>query len=632
MCGIAGWVDFTAASTTPGNASSVLAAMTDELACRGPDGVGQWLAPHVALGHRRLSVIDPAGGHQPMIAAVDGRSLAVITYCSEVYNYRDLRTELMARGHHFTTSCDTEVVLHAYLEWGEDFVDRLNGIYAFAIWDIARQALIMVRDRLGVKPLYYQRTPAGVRFGSELKALLAHPQVRPVVDIDGLRELLSLAATPGHAGYRDIRQVIPGELVRVDRTGVHTRRYWRLPERGHTDDRPTTIDTVRGLLEDIVDRQLVADVPLGVLLSGGLDSSVITALAARALRARGGGPVRTFAVDFEGYLEGFRPEYMRETPDAPYVAMMAAHVGAEHRDVTLSTADLLDPGNRMTALRALDLPYARGDRDTTMYLLCRAVREHCTVVLTGESADEVFGGYWWFHDPAIVAGDTFPWLAMFGHPLDDGVDSTTSLLDPALLKQLDLPAYRADAYRTALAEVPHAEMPHAGTADGTVATERRMRELAYLGLTRLLPLLVDRAERLSMAAPLELRVPFLDHRLVEYVFATPWATKSFDGREKSLLRAATRDLLPHPIAERRKAPFPATQDVAYELGLRRELTALLDRPGSRVAALLNLDRARRLVTTPPPAHTANESRAQVELVLRLASWLERYPVDLDLTG
>jgi asparagine synthase (glutamine-hydrolysing) len=436
--------------------------------------------------------------------------------------------------------------------------------------------------------------------------------------------------------------VIPGELVRVDRTGVHTRRYWRLPDCGHTDDRATTIDTVRGLLEDIVDRQLVADVPLGMLLSGGLDSSVITALAARALRARGGGPVRTFAVDFEGYAEGFRPDYMRETPDTPYVAAMAAHVGAAHSDVTLSTSDLLDPGNRAAALRALDLPYARGDRDTAMYLLCQAIREHCTVALTGESADEVFGGYGWFHDPAIVAGDTFPWLAMFGHPTDDGADSTTSLLDPALLKQLDLPAYRADAYRTALAEVPHATMPHAtmphadvphaGAVDGTVATERRMRELSYLGLTRLVPLLLERAERLSMAAPLELRVPFLDHRLVEYVFATPWAMKSFDGREKSLLRAATRDLLPAAIAERRKAPFPATQDMAYEIGLRRGLAALLDRPDSRVTALLNVDRIQNLVSTAPPARTANETRAQIELVLRLDSWLENCPVDLDLAG
>jgi asparagine synthase (glutamine-hydrolysing) len=390
----------------------------------------------------------------------------------------------------------------------------------------------------------------------------------------------------------------------------------------HADDLGTTVATVRELLTDAVTRQTVADVPMGILLSGGLDSSVVTVLADRALREQGAGGVRTFGLDFAGYTDNFHPDYMRETPDAPFIAELAAHVGSTHADIVLSTGDLTDPAARAEVLRALDLPNGRGDRDTSLYLLTRAVAQECTAALTGESADEVFGGYWWFHEPGAVAADTFPWLPMFGHVVDDGPDSATSLLDVDLLKALDLPGYRDARYREALAEVPH--------VPGVSAAERRMREICYLTLTRLMPLLLDRMDRLSMAAPLEVRVPFCDHRLVEYVFGVPWAMKSFDGREKSLLRAATADLLPPSIAERRKAPFPAVQDVGYERWLRRELGAVAADRSRRVNTFLNVKRAGALAAAPVGTTSANEARSTIELVLRLDEWLQRY--DVRLTG
>jgi asparagine synthase (glutamine-hydrolysing) len=619
MCGVVGWVDF---ERDLRSERAIAQALTDSLRRRGPDGDGLWLSPHAALGHRRLSVIDLAGGHQPMVASADGRDLAVLTYCSEVYNFRELRAELAARGHRFRTAGDTEVVLRAYLEWGEGLAERLNGIFAFGVWDVRREELILVRDRLGVKPMYYYRTPAGVLFASEPKAILAHPDVPAAVDADGLRELLSLAKTPGEAVWQGMREVRPGEVIRVRRDGWSARRYWRLPAVTHADDLGTTVATVRELLTDAVTRQTVADVPMGILLSGGLDSSVVTVLADRALREQGAGGVRTFGLDFAGYTDNFHPDYMRETPDAPFIAELAAHVGSTHADIVLSTGDLTDPAARAEVLRALDLPNGRGDRDTSLYLLTRAVAQECTAALTGESADEVFGGYWWFHEPGAVAADTFPWLPMFGHVVDDGPDSATSLLDVDLLKALDLPGYRDARYREALAEVPH--------VPGVSAAERRMREICYLTLTRLMPLLLDRMDRLSMAAPLEVRVPFCDHRLVEYVFGVPWAMKSFDGREKSLLRAATADLLPPSIAERRKAPFPAVQDVGYERWLRRELGAVAADRSRRVNTFLNVKRAGALAAAPVGTTSANEARSTIELVLRLDEWLQRY--DVRLTG
>ncbi|MGW0067613.1 asparagine synthase (glutamine-hydrolyzing) [Streptosporangium sandarakinum] len=618
MCGISGWVDF---DRDLGQAGRTALAMTATMACRGPDDEGLWLAPHVALGHRRLAVIDIEGGRQPMAAEEDGRPLAAITYSGEVYNFRELRDELAARGHRFRTRSDTEVVLRAYLQWGDDFVTRLNGMFAFAIWDIRREELLLIRDRMGVKPLYYRPTPAGVLFGSEPKAILANPLARPAaVDADGLRELLSLVKTPEHAIYRGMHEVRPGQIVTVSRRGLTRRRYWRLEAREHTDDLDTTVRTVRGLLDDIVERQLVSDVPLCTLLSGGLDSSAITALAAKASKEHGAGGIRSFAVDFAGYSENFRPDEMRDTPDAPYVHDVVRHVAPDHSDITLDSADLMDHSVRAAVLRARDLPVGIGDMDASLLLLFTAVRRHSTVALSGESADEVFGGYRWFHDPETVAADTFPWLVTPGAGRFGGL---AALLDDSLLRKLDLPAYRAESYRQALAESPR--LP------GESGLERRMREICHLHLTRFVQVLLDRKDRMSMAVGLEVRVPFCDHRLVEYVFNTPWSMKTFDGREKSLLRAATADVLPRSVLERRKSPYPSTQDPGYDAALRERAARLLDRRDIPAAPLIDAGKARDALARPAgPGGAPDGVRAQLEGLLQLNAWMAEYDVQLVL--
>src|SRR4051794_36892409 len=308
MCGITGWVDFERNLTLE---RATAQAMTNTMACRGPDAEGLWIAPHAALGHRRLAVIDLEGGRQPMLAEENGQVLAALTYSGEVYNFRELRAELAARGHHFRTYSDTEVVLRSYLEWGEDFVNRLNGMYAFAIWDARREELLLVRDRMGIKPLYYYPTSSGVLFGSEPKAILANSLAKPIIDADGLRELFSFVKTPEHAIFRGMYEVRPGQLVRVRREGMSKRRYWALQSHEHADELDTTISTVRELLDDIIARQLISDVPLCILLSGGLDSSAVTALAAKGLRDQDGDKVSSFAVDFVGYSDNFQPDEMR---------------------------------------------------------------------------------------------------------------------------------------------------------------------------------------------------------------------------------------------------------------------------------------------------------------------------------
>jgi asparagine synthase (glutamine-hydrolysing) len=519
------------------------------------------------------------------------------------------------------------VVLRAYLQWGDAFAERLNGMFAFGLWDGRGQRLLLVRDRMGIKPLFYHPTPNGALFASEHKGILAHPEVEAVVDIAGLRELLSFVKSPGHGVYQGTYEVRPGHVVVVDRDGVHPRRYWGLRARPHTDDLQTTVRTVRDLLEDIVARQLITDVPLCTLLSGGLDSSAITALAAAALGRGGGGPVRSFSVDFAGQAEHFRPDALRGTPDAPFVREVAEHVGARHTDVVLDTAALTDPLYRTAVLIANDLPNSLGDMYTSLYLLFRAVRQHSTVALSGESADEVFGGYAWFHDERAVNADTFPWVAALRPPTADSgaVDAANTrdmvdLLDPDLAAQLHLDEYRASEYRQALAEVEH--LPD---EDGR---EHRMREVCYLHLTRFVQILLDRKDRMSMAHGLEVRVPFCDHRLVEYVYNTPWSMKTFDAHEKSLLRAAVADLLPQSVVQRRKSPYPSTQDPAYEGALRERLAEVLADSDAPVAALLNTKRIHELLNTPVDSTGFGPARRAVELALGLDQWLRRYPVRL----
>ncbi|MFI9628568.1 asparagine synthase (glutamine-hydrolyzing) [Streptomyces sp. NPDC052042] len=615
MCGIAGWVSFDR-DLRGTEDTAVLDAMTETMACRGPDDRGTWTAEHAGLGHRRLAIIDLPGGRQPMSVPTPDGDVALV-YSGEAYNFTELRGELTTRGHRFTTDSDTEVVLHGYLEWGEAVAERLNGMYAFAVWDGRHDKLVMIRDRMGVKPFYYWPTSDGVLFGSEPKAVLANPLARPRVTADGLRELFSLVKTPGHAVWDGMYEVEPGTTVTVDRDGPRRHVYWRLETRPHPDDRDTTIVTVRSLLDDIVSRQLVSDVPRCVLLSGGLDSSAVTALAARRL-AESGEKVRTFAVDFVGRTENFVADELRTTPDTPFVHDVARRSGTLHRDIVLDPDTLADPEARARVIRARDLPMGLGDMDTSLSLLFRAIREHSTVALSGESADEVFGGYLQFFDEEARRADTFPWLVRYSEQFGEDAD----MLRDDVHQALDLRSYIRESYESAVAGIERL----VGESD----FEYRMRRICHLHLTRFVRVLLDRKDRASMAVGLEVRVPFCDHRLVEYVYNTPWALKSFDGREKSLLREAVADVLPRSVYERTKSPYPSTQDPKYARALQEHARDLLARPDHRVFGLIDRDRLRKAADEHSDPQVTGASRRGLERTLDLAMWLDMYRPEVEL--
>ena len=552
-----------------------------------------------------------------MQAEERGQPIASLVYIGEVYNFVELRDELTRLGHRFKTRSDTEVVLRGYLQWGDKVADRLNGMFAFAIWDVRTEELYLIRDRMGVKPLFYYPTADGVLFGSEPKAILAHPEVKPRVTAEGLREVLVLAKTPESTVYAGMHEVRPGQIVRVNRNGLTTRRYWALAARKHEDDLPRTIITVRELLEDIVQRQIVSDVPLCSLLSGGLDSSSVTAMAHRAM-AKQGGRLRSFSVDFADHGVAFVSGEFHKSSDTPFVRDFVKHVGCDHTEVVLDSRELASRDLSRAVMEASDFPLAvSGDMFSSLYRLFQAVRETSTVALSGESADEVFGGYSWFHDPRAVNAGTFPWLVTTGSTFD-GVQ----VLDDDLLHELNLPEFQADSYSQAIAETP--------VLPGEDSAERRMREISYLHLTRFVQFLLDRKDRMSMAVGLEVRVPFCDHRLVDYVFNIPWRMKTFDGREKSILRAAARDLLPRSIVERVKSPYPATQDPAYEKAIRDEVMEVLKDQKHPAATLLNKNAIEGLLERPVGTTSSLAGRAALERARSISAWVKDYGVALDV--
>ena len=611
MCGITGWVDFGRDLRGEGERAAI-EAMTATMICRGPDAGGTWCSAHAAIGHRRLSVIDLAGGAQPMRAP--GEDDVVLTFSGEIYNFSELRHELAARGHQFRTRSDTEVLLHGYLEWGADCVRRLNGMFAFGVWDGRRQELLLARDRLGVKPLYYAARQDGVLFGSEPKSVLAHPDFRAEIDAEGLAELFSQVGTgtPGHGVYLGLSQVRPGTLVRAGRDGIRESAYWRLEACEHAGDLASTAGTVRELLADIVHRQTVADVPPCSLLSGGLDSSVVSALAADSLSRRDRAKLATFSVDFTGSADAFTPDQLRPSHDEPFARAAAEYIGSRHSTISLEADDLVTA--QWAPLAAHDLP-TFGDVYVSFVLLCREISKQSTVALSGEAADEVFGGYPWYHVPALLAAPTFPWAAR---------GSWEPLLRPDVRRRIRLREYAADRYAQALAEVPRLA--------GESPEDRRIREILYLGLTRWLPFLLDRKDRLSMACGLEVRVPFTDHRLVEYVWNVPWSMKEAGGIEKGLLRAAADGLLPGDLLRRRKSIYPGAADPAYERAIDAQLRRLMTQPDAPLFELISREALTAAYAADPRLpglmSVQPSSTSPVAFLLDVNRWLERSGVTI----
>lgn len=572
MCGIAGWIDW---DKNLNKNKEILEEMGETLNPRGPDEGGSWTSPDAAFVHRRLIVIDPEGGKQPMVRHCGNRTF-VLVYNGELYNTQDLRNTLENRGHVFNSNSDTEVLLVSFVEWGPECVNHLIGIFAFAVWDLQQKELFMARDHLGVKPLFYIKKGANLIFASEIKAILAHPEVHAQVDAQGLAEIFALgpARTPGIGVFKGIEELKPGHSLALNSKGISISCFWSLRSRPHEDSFEDTVDTIRIMFNDAVKRQLVSDVPVCTLLSGGLDSSAISAVAAAEYSLEGQ-TLNTYSVDYKGNDKFFQANDFQPDPDAPWAQKMSDFLSTNHHKVYLETARLAD--ELVAAVSARDLP-GMGDVDSSLLLFSKEIKKNATVALSGECADEIFGGYPWFWREDSVGADTFPWSLKLRERVE--------WLSPELREYCRPDEYAAMRYAEALEEVPR--LP------GEDPREARIREIFYLTITRWMPVLLDRKDRMSMATGLEIRVPFCDHRLVEYLWNVPWEMKTYKQREKGIFRKALENTLPETILYRKKSPYPKTHDPNFLYATRNSVLEIFRNPESRINGLVNKEEIKSL--------------------------------------
>lgn len=573
MCGIGGFVDYERDARRGG---PILHGMKRTLTPRGPDAEGTYFDEDAALVHRRLIVIDPEGGKQPMHSPDRN---TIIIYNGELYNTPELRTELMSRGHEFVGHSDTEVLLHAYLEWKTDAFARLNGIFAFAIWEKRERRLTLCRDRLGVKPLFFAPIRNGLTFGSTIDTVLCHPEIEPALDEDGLRTLLLLGpARPPKSGvFRQIKSLLPGHFAVLTPENFTDHVYWQLEAHEHEDDLPTTIERTHTLICDAARRQLVSDVPLACFLSGGLDSSILSMLAAKDYAARGE-TLHTWSVDYRDNDKYFTKSIFQPNSDDSYIDQMVDFLGTHHHRVVLEPEALCAALLPATDARALP---GMADVDSSLLLFCAAVkRGGTTVCLSGECADELFGGYPWYHREEILFEDTFPWSRSVGLRL--------GLLTPDAVRNGE--EFVRQHYRDTCDRAPKLSSDNKKAA--------RMREMFVLNLDWFMATLLDRKDRMSMYSGLEVRVPFCDHRIVEYAYNMPWDFKSLDGREKGIVRRAFADELPKDIVFRKKSPYPKTFHPVYTRLCADYVRRIFADPNATAASLFDHSAVQKLMQRP----------------------------------
>ena len=604
MCAIAGIIGLDQHEAT-------IRAMLQTMSRRGPDDRGIHQSRDCTLLHTRLAIIDLEGGRQPMELDAAGEHYTLV-YNGELYNTAELRQELMALGHQFLGHSDTEVVLHSYVEWGCDALNRFNGIFAFAVWEEKRRRLFLARDRIGVKPLFYHLASNGILFGSEIKTILAHNSITPVLQADGAAEILLLGPgrTPGCGVFRGIQELEPGHWAMYEDETLTISQYWKLTDREHTESFEDTAAMVRLLVTDAIQRQMVSDVPIGTFLSGGLDSSIITAVCANKLSASGS-VLDTFSVDYLNNDKYFVPGKFQPNSDETYIKKMVNSVTTNHHWTILRPEDLVQTLEDATIAR--DLP-GMADVDFSLLAFCSDIKTHVKVALSGECADEIFGGYPWYRDPEVRDTDGFPWA--------QNTQQRTGMLSPILSCKINGMDYIHDRYLETCR--------NSDILPGVQPEDRRMKEMVNLNFRWFMQTLLDRKDRMSMYSGLEVRVPFCDYRIAEYLYGVPWKFKDHQNQEKGLLRYAMQGLLPDEVLWRKKSPYPKTHDPRYQTLVYDRLRSLLRDPAAPVFYMIDRQKVHDLLDTEPvwPWYGQLMKGPQTAaFLLQIDFWLRHYKID-----
>ena len=615
MCGIVGFVNFKQVLTKHKN---VLLNMNSSLINRGPDEDGYYIKEHVALAHKRLIVIDPKGGKQPMVEQLSENEY-VIVYNGQIYNTKELRQTLEENGFTFKGHSDTEVLLKSYIYYGKNVVHHLNGIFAFAIWDQKNEELFIARDHFGIKPLFYTMQNNSFIFASEIKAIFQYPGVKKILNSQGIAELFGIgpAHTPGTTVFDNIFELKPSHFAIFNRSGFHLEKYWKLASMPHTENFAQTCDHLSFLLKDAITRQLVSDVPLCTFLSGGLDSSIITKFASDYCFENNLPPLDTYSIDYVDNDKNFVKSDFQPNSDNYYINLMVNKLHTKHHSIVIDTPELAE--YLEDAMIARDMP-GMADIDSSLLLFCKNVKPYATVSLTGECADEIFGGYpWFFRDDALHSG-TFPWSI--------AISERQTLLAPHIAKRVDLKGYIDYRYNESLSEVEILDTDSPETAE--------KRKISYLTLNWFMQTLLDRSDRMAMYNGFELRVPFCDYRLAQYVWNIPWEIKALNGREKGLLRYVSRKFLPSEIVDRKKSPYPKTHNPTYLAKVKSMLSDIMAKPNAPINSLLNRDYIMEILETDGKAFTRpwfGQLMTGPQLMAYLCQvnmWLERYQPNIEL--
>lgn len=607
MCGICGQISF---CKNLEDYTEYFYNMQNRLISRGPDQHGEYVSPCAVLMHRRLAVIDVERGRQPMTYAVGGRTYTVC-YNGELYNTAEIRNRLESRGYNFFSHSDTEVVLKAYCEYKEKCVELFNGIFAFGIWEHEEKRLFLARDRMGVKPLFYSECESGIVFASEIKALLEHPEIKSEMDIDSLAEIMLIGPgrTPGCGVFRGINEIRPAEYAFCDVNGIKKYKYWDVQAVEHTDSFEQTVEKVRFLVTDSIKRQLVSDVPLATFLSGGLDSSLISSVANEEFKKRGE-VLNTFSVDYTDNEKYFKASKFQPNSDPEYIRIMSDYLGGNHHWVVIDTNELTDA--LFCAVDARDLP-GMADVDSSMLLLCRAIKEDATVALSGECADEIFGGYPWYRDKTIRMTDGFPWA--------QSTDYRFSFLKEEFQQKINAHDYVYSRYADTVREAPKRTVMN--------ETDSRMSEMMKLNLDWFMQTLLDRKDRMSMYSSLEVRVPFCDYRIVEYLYNIPCEMKDYNNYEKGLLRQAMRGYLPDEVLWRKKSPYPKTHNPNYRKAVSDLLTEIINDESSPLLSFVRKDELEKLINadnSQPWYGQLMTTPQTIAYFVQFNYWLKKYDV------
>lgn len=615
MCGIVGFTNY---KKNINNPTYILNKMKDTLTNRGPDEEGFYSSDEIFMAHKRLIVIDPIGGKQPMIAKYDENEYSIV-YNGQIYNSIELRNFLIENGFTFNTTSDTEVLLKSFIFYGYDVVKHLNGIFAFAIWNKEKKELFLARDHFGIKPLFYTLINDNLVFSSEIKGLFEFPNIDKIVDQNGICELFGIgpAHTAGTTVFKNIFELSPAHFAIFNKYGLHTHRYWKLKSTPHTHSFFETCDNIKFLLEDSIKKQLVSDVPFCVFLSGGLDSSIITAYASEYCKKNNLPPLSTFSVDYVDNDKNFIKSDFQPNSDNYYINLMVEKFKTNHTNIILDTPDLAK--YLEDAMIARDTP-GMADVDSSLLLLCKNVKPYATVCLSGECSDEIFAGYPWFFRDDALNSNTFPWSI--------AILERQHLLNPSISSKIDLKDYIDFRYNESLSDVEILDIDSKETAE--------KRKISHLTLNWFMQTLLDRSDRMSMYNGFELRVPFCDYRLAEYVWNIPWEMKAYKGREKGLLRYIMKDILPDEIINRKKSPYPKTHNPTYLKTVKDLLSVIMNNKNAPINNLLNRDYILEILETNGSAFSRpwfGQLMTGPQLMAYLCQvnmWLEKYQPKIEI--